>query len=110
MVSPMAWALEQPIRAYRRFISPLVPPRCKYYPTCSTYAVDVLRTHGAMKGTVLTLWRLARCNPWSMGGVDLPPNKGEWRPAPCRRMSDEELAQYWRKLDQSTDTDERRAA
>ena len=59
-----------PIRAYQRFISPLIPRRCKYHPTCSAYAVDAVRVFGAARGLVLACWRLLRCNPWSHGGVD----------------------------------------
>ena len=58
------------IRLYQKFISPLTPPRCKYYPTCSAYALEAYRKHGLIKGTVLSTWRLLRCNPWSLGGVD----------------------------------------
>lgn len=101
MMSPLAWVVQWPIRVYRRVISPLVPPRCKYYPTCSTYALECLRIHGAIKTMVLVLWRLARCNPWSMGGVDLPPRKGEWAAEPAVRMSEEELAAHFRRLDEA---------
>ncbi|MBR1764778.1 MAG: membrane protein insertion efficiency factor YidD [Ruminococcus sp.] len=66
-----------PIRFYQRFISPLFPARCKYYPTCSCYAVDAYKKHGVIKGTVLTGWRLLRCNPWSLGGVDRVPERFE---------------------------------
>jgi uncharacterized protein len=59
-----------PIRFYQRFISPAIPNRCKYYPSCSQYAVDAIRAHGALRGVVLAGWRLLRCNPWSRGGVD----------------------------------------
>ena len=58
------------VRAYRRLVSPLLGPRCKYYPTCSQYALDALSEFGFLRGTVLTGWRLLRCNPWSHGGVD----------------------------------------
>jgi uncharacterized protein len=51
-------------------ISPLLGNRCKYYPSCSQYAVDALREYGLLKGSVLAGWRLLRCNPWSHGGVD----------------------------------------
>lgn len=60
---------------YRKIISPLIPPRCKYYPTCSAYAVQAIEKHGAVKGTLLAAWRLLRCNPWSLGGVDYVPDK-----------------------------------
>jgi len=59
-----------PIRFYQRFISPAIPNRCKYYPSCSQYAVDAIRAHGAARGAVLAGWRLLRCNPWSHGGYD----------------------------------------
>lgn len=63
------------VKFYRKFISPLKPPCCKYYPTCSTYALTALEKHGAVKGTILTMWRLARCNPFSLGGVDHVPDE-----------------------------------
>lgn len=59
-----------PVRAYQRLISPLIAPRCKYYPTCSNYAVEAVKTYGVMRGSVLAAWRLLRCNPWSDGGFD----------------------------------------
>ena len=59
-----------PIRLYQRFISPLLPRRCKYEPTCSAYAVDAVRSFGALRGSVLAVWRLLRCNPFSDGGHD----------------------------------------
>jgi uncharacterized protein len=59
-----------PIRLYQRFISPLLPRRCKYEPTCSAYAVDAVRSFGALRGSVLAVWRLLRCNPLSDGGHD----------------------------------------
>jgi putative membrane protein insertion efficiency factor len=62
------------IRVYQVVLSPLSGPTCKYYPSCSQYAVVALRTHGALRGTGLALWRILRCNPWSLGGVDdVPP-------------------------------------
>ena len=64
------------IRLYQLVLSPLTGPTCKYYPTCSSYAITALRTHGALKGLGLALWRILRCNPWSLGGVDdVPPRK-----------------------------------
>ena len=64
------------IRFYRKRISPLLPPMCRYYPTCSCYAVEAIETHGALKGSALALWRVLRCNPFSAGGYDpVPPKK-----------------------------------
>ncbi|HEX3510711.1 MAG TPA: membrane protein insertion efficiency factor YidD [Solirubrobacteraceae bacterium] len=59
-----------PIVAYQRFISPALPRRCKYEPTCSRYAVEAIREFGILRGVVLAGWRLLRCNPWSHGGYD----------------------------------------
>jgi putative membrane protein insertion efficiency factor len=59
-----------PIMAYQRFISPAMPRRCKYYPTCSAYAIDAVREFGVLRGLVLAGWRLLRCNPFSHGGYD----------------------------------------
>jgi putative membrane protein insertion efficiency factor len=61
-----------PITLYQRFISPALPARCKYHPTCSAYAVEAIRTYGVARGLVLAAWRVLRCNPWSDGGVDYP--------------------------------------
>jgi uncharacterized protein len=66
----LAAILAAPIRLYQRLISPALPRRCKYEPTCSAYAVEALRTHGALRGSVLAAWRLLRCNPFSQGGYD----------------------------------------
>lgn len=74
--SPAAWLLIAPIRFYQRFITPYTPATCRYYPTCSAYAVTALRRRGAVVGTVLTGWRLLRCNPWSDGGIDHVPARG----------------------------------
>ena len=59
-----------PIRLYQRALSPAIPQRCKYYPTCSEYAVGAVREYGILRGLVLAAWRLLRCNPLSNGGVD----------------------------------------
>lgn len=63
------------IRVYQIVISPLIPPRCKYYPSCSQYAIDAIRVHGALRGTRMAVWRLLRCNPFSNGGLDPVPPK-----------------------------------
>jgi putative membrane protein insertion efficiency factor len=70
---PALWArmaLVAPIVIYQRFVSPAMPRRCKYEPTCSRYAVEALRDYGILRGLVLAGWRLLRCNPLSHGGYD----------------------------------------
>ena len=67
MIRPLAVGV---LRVYQRAISPALPRRCKYHPTCSQYALDALRKHGLVRGSLLAGWRLLRCNPWSRGGVD----------------------------------------
>jgi uncharacterized protein len=63
-------AVTAPIVLYQRVISPLIPRRCRYEPTCSRYAIDAVREFGILRGLVLAGWRLLRCNPWSHGGYD----------------------------------------
>jgi uncharacterized protein len=59
-----------PLRAYQRWISPALPRRCKYHPTCSAYAEQAIRELGIVRGTIVAGWRLLRCNPFSDGGYD----------------------------------------
>ena len=59
-----------PIMVYQRVVSPAIPRRCKYEPTCSRYAVEAIRDYGILRGLVLAGWRLLRCNPWGYGGYD----------------------------------------
>ena len=63
------------IRFYQRKISPLFPPRCRYYPTCSQYAVTAIERFGIIRGGLLAVWRLLRCNPLFPGGLDPVPEK-----------------------------------
>jgi uncharacterized protein len=69
-MSPLRWLAVLPIRIYQRLLSPLLGPRCKYYPSCSEYAAQAIGRFGILRGLVLAGWRLLRCNPWSHGGVD----------------------------------------
>ncbi len=62
--------LVTPIVVYQRVISPAIPRRCKYEPTCSRYALEAIGRYGILRGLVLAGWRLLRCNPWSHGGYD----------------------------------------
>lgn len=72
----MKYPLLALIKLYQWTISPLLGPVCKYYPSCSHYGYQAIDRHGAIKGTALTAWRILRCNPWSLGGVDhVPPRK-----------------------------------
>lgn len=69
-----ARVLSLPIIAYRRWVSPALPARCRFYPSCSAYALEAIATHGAWRGSRLTLWRLLRCHPFHPGGYDpVPP-------------------------------------
>lgn len=64
------------VRAYQLVVSPLLGPSCRFYPSCSAYALESLRVHGAVRGTWLTVRRLLRCHPWNPGGVDeVPPQR-----------------------------------
>ena len=70
-----ARVLVLPVIAYRRWISPALPARCRFYPSCSAYALEALAVHGAWRGLRLTLWRLLRCQPFHPGGYDPVPPK-----------------------------------
>ncbi|MGH2701795.1 MAG: membrane protein insertion efficiency factor YidD [Actinomycetota bacterium] len=61
------------IGLYRRFVSPLMGPHCRFHPTCSAYALEAIRVHGALRGSLLAAKRIGRCHPWSPGGVDQVP-------------------------------------
>ena len=58
------------IKIYREKISPMYPPRCKYVPTCSQYALEAIEKYGVIKGGLMSIWRILRCNPFSKGGFD----------------------------------------
>ncbi|WP_179395204.1 membrane protein insertion efficiency factor YidD [Lacticaseibacillus absianus] len=94
----MRRVLEGVVRVYQRFISPLIPPSCRYYPTCSTYMIQALRKHGALKGTVMGLARILRCNPLVPGGLDPVPDFFTVRrnPDPQKNMAEAEQGNYHR--------------
>ncbi len=75
-MTPLAWALSLPVRAYRLIGSPWVGHGCRYQPTCSAYALEALEKHGGIKGGGLALWRILRCNPWGGSGYDPVPGCG----------------------------------
>ncbi|MBN1155088.1 membrane protein insertion efficiency factor YidD [candidate division KSB1 bacterium] len=58
------------IKFYQLFISPFFPPSCRFYPTCSNYAIEAFKKYGAFKGLLLSTWRILRCNPFNKGGYD----------------------------------------
>ena len=61
------------IQLYKRFLSPLLPPSCRFTPSCSRYTVEAIQKHGALRGTLLGAWRILRCNPFGKGGYDPVP-------------------------------------
>ncbi|MDR1355473.1 MAG: membrane protein insertion efficiency factor YidD [Propionibacteriaceae bacterium] len=69
----MKWFLMSFVKVWRRLVSPLYGDVCRYYPTCSAYALDALQTHGALHGSVLAVRRICRCHPWTTGGFDPVP-------------------------------------
>jgi len=70
---PLIWS----VKGWRKFVSPSYGDVCKYHPSCSTYGLAALETHGALKGSWLTIRRLLRCHPWARGGVDYVPGTAE---------------------------------
>ena len=75
-MTPLARIIALPVRAYRLILSPWVGHGCRFQPTCSAYALEALERHGALRGTALTIWRIARCNPWGGSGYDPVPGCG----------------------------------
>jgi putative membrane protein insertion efficiency factor len=75
-----------PIRLYQRVLSPALPRRCKYEPTCSRYAAQAIEEFGILRGLVLGAWRLLRCNPFSHGGFDPVEAQRLFRPPPVSNL------------------------
>jgi putative membrane protein insertion efficiency factor len=71
----MRFVLKILIRVYQVALSPLLGPSCRYYPTCSQYAIDAIETHGSLRGTWLAIKRISRCHPWHEGGFDPVPGR-----------------------------------
>ena len=69
----MRYVLKYLIRGYQLAISPFLGPRCRFYPSCSHYAIEAIETHGALHGMWLTIKRISRCHPWHEGGFDPVP-------------------------------------
>lgn len=92
-MSPLAAALRLLVRGYRTAVSPLLPPRCRFAPTCSQYALEALEVHGALRGTWLAVRRVARCHPFHPGGHDpVPPSRrsgGTAAPADARPVGED---------------------
>ena len=82
MMTLLSKVLIAPIRLYQRWISPAFPPTCRFYPSCSAYAVRALEIHGPFIGLYLAIRRLLRCHPWTPGGIDQVPPKGKWSSTP----------------------------
>ncbi|MEO1768163.1 membrane protein insertion efficiency factor YidD [Candidatus Enterococcus ferrettii] len=78
------------VRGYQRFISPLFQPSCRYYPSCSSYMIEALKVHGAIKGLLMGISRILRCNPFARGGIDYVPVNFSLR----KNLLDEEPPNY----------------
>jgi putative membrane protein insertion efficiency factor len=71
----MRYVLKYLIRGYQLAISPLLGPRCRFYPSCSQYGIEAIETHGSLRGVWLTMKRISRCHPWHEGGFDPVPGR-----------------------------------
>jgi putative membrane protein insertion efficiency factor len=82
MLDPLRRAAREgliaPIRFYKKHISPALGHHCRFTPTCSEYAMEAVRTHGCIKGLLLSEWRILRCNPFGKWGYDPVPEAGKW--------------------------------
>jgi putative membrane protein insertion efficiency factor len=72
------------VRTYQWTVRPMIGPNCRFWPSCSDYAIEAFRQHGALRGSALAARRILRCNPWHAGGVDLVPGRVQTPPAPTR--------------------------
>jgi uncharacterized protein len=78
----LARVLMGAVLVYRRLVSPLLAPRCRFVPSCSAYALEALQVHGAVRGAGLAMWRIARCHPFNPGGYDpVPPRRSGRKPS-----------------------------
>ncbi|MCW2922055.1 MAG: rane protein insertion efficiency factor YidD [Thermoleophilia bacterium] len=77
-----------PVHTWRLISRTILPPRCKYHPSCSQYCLDAVRQRGVFAGVALAAWRLLRCNPWSLGGIDHVPRSGFRSTASSQRRLD----------------------
>jgi putative membrane protein insertion efficiency factor len=75
----MRWLLIVVLKTYRKVVSPIYGDVCRYYPSCSAYALAAVEAHGALRGSWLTVRRLGRCHPWAAGGVDQVPAEFTWQ-------------------------------
>ena len=98
MMTLLSKVLIAPIRLYQRWISPAFPPSCRFYPSCSAYAVRALEIHGPIIGMYLAIRRLLRCHPWTPGGIDQVPPKGKWSSTPTPYDPDEDANQSNRTI------------
>ena len=89
-LSPAGWLLVGLLTVYRQFISPLLGPRCRFYPSCSAYALEAVQLHGALRGSWLAVRRLSRCHPFHAGGLDpVPGSDGARESAGAGQKSNE---------------------
>ncbi|MBQ8123638.1 MAG: membrane protein insertion efficiency factor YidD [Ruminococcus sp.] len=97
----MKFILISLVKLYKKLISPLSAPKCKFYPSCSSYAIDALQKFGAIRGSALAVWRILRCNPWSLGGIDYVPERFTFKVKNVGDLAD--LPDEWPYEDNSKD-------
>lgn len=73
--APLRWLLAGVVVAYRATVGPMVAGRCRFHPSCSAYALEAIRVHGALRGSALAVWRVLRCSPLTDGGLDPVPSR-----------------------------------
>lgn len=85
----MKRALQSILSAYKRWVSPALPVACRFVPTCSDYAMEAAERYGALRGSILAVWRLLRCHPFCRGGHDPVPLTFRWKPTTSRLIRED---------------------
>ena len=100
-MNPIKWLLIGIVRFYQLFISPILGPRCRFYPTCSSYTIEALKQHGVLCGSWLAIKRISRCHPANPGGIDLVPSCG------CQKNPQEHNTKIEQTLEQGQKHDQK---
>lgn len=108
-INPIKWLFIGLVRFYQLFISPILGPRCRFYPTCSHYTIEALKVHGVLYGSWLAIKRIGKCHPANDGGVDPVPECGcGWLGHRCDDQSDNKKTSVLTEVDANNKSSEKK--